>query len=382
MERKRLLVIICFVALSVLPIWAYEGLSISTAYPAITVAETDMIVLDLKVRNYQLEPQRVDLTLHGLPEDWDYEFVGGGGLVRAVFVDTDETTNVQLWIAPPRSAQEGSYDFTVTATGTDSSFSLPLTIRVGHNLPQRLSLDPELPSVRGTPDSDFTFSIKIQNNSAQEVLVDLDTQTPDGFYVKFTQQYGSTSISALPLKPGASETVKMIVTPPKGISEGSYPITMVAKSEGAQAVTHLTMEIEGQAKLSLAGAGGLLSGSAVAGKDKVFTLELKNTGTAIAKDITLSSYQPMNWNVEFSPDTIESLDPGATKEVKATIRPSSEALTGDYNVTLRANSPAGSVSENFRITVRTSSLWGVVAILIIAAAVVVLVLAVRKFGRR
>jgi uncharacterized membrane protein len=32
--------------------------------------------------------------------------------------------------------------------------------------------------------------------------------------------------------------------------------------------------------------------------------------------------------------------------------------------------------------VKTSTLWGIVAILIIAAAGVVLVLAVRKFGRR
>ena len=36
----------------------------------------------------------------------------------------------------------------------------------------------------------------------------------------------------------------------------------------------------------------------------------------------------------------------------------------------------------YRITVRTSSLWGIVSVVIIAAAAVLLAFAVKKFGRR
>lgn len=382
MELRKVVFAVGLALLCVLPVWAYEGLSVATSYPSVTTGETDLIIFDLTVRNYDLPPQRIDLSVTGIPQGWDYEFVGGGGLVDAVFVEPESTAKVQLWVAPDGAEKSGSHGFTVVGTGLDSSFSLPLTVTLEKDLPQRLSLDPELPTVKGTPDADFTFNVKLQNNSAREVLVDLDAQVQEGFYVQFAQQYGGKALSTVPLKAGASEDIKVTISPPTDIAEGSYPVTVVASSESAKAVTYLTMEIEGQPKLSLSGTGGLLSGSAVAGKEKVFALELKNTGTATAEDISLSSYKPTNWNVKFSPETVENLEAGAVKEIQATIQPSSDALTGDYNVTLRANSKANSTSEQFRITVKTSSLWGVVAIIIIAAAVVVLVIAVRKFGRR
>jgi uncharacterized membrane protein len=98
--------------------------------------------------------------------------------------------------------------------------------------------------------------------------------------------------------------------------------------------------------------------------------------------VKLRASSPRNWNVEFEPDSIAELPAGEQKEIKATVTPSSEAITGDYNVTFRAQSDMGNTSEKFRITVRTSTLWGIVAVLIIAAAAVVLVFAVRRFGRR
>lgn len=157
---------------------------------------------------------------------------------------------------------------------------------------------------------------------------------------------------------------------------------MIATSETAQAIANLTMEIEGTPNLTVSGAGGLLSATAVAGKEKTITVAVSNTGTAEVSDISLSSYKPSEWQVVFTPDTIESLPPGETREVQAVIQPSSHAITGDYSITVRANAKESSASEQFRITVKTSTLWGIVAILIIAAAVVVLAFAVRKFGRR
>ena len=109
---------------------------------------------------------------------------------------------------------------------------------------------------------------------------------------------------------------------------------------------------------------------------------MENTGTASAKQVSFSSSSPRNWNVEFEPESIDEIAAGETREVRATVTPSSEAITGDYNVSFRARSDMGNTSEKFRITVRTSTLWGIVAVLIIAAAAVVLVFAVRRFGRR
>jgi uncharacterized membrane protein len=245
-----------------------------------------------------------------------------------------------------------------------------------------LELDPELPLVKGTPDSDFTFNVKLKNQSAREVLVDLDAQVPDGFTVQFSQQYGGKSLSTVPLDSGANESIKVTVKPRRDTPEGVYPVVVIARTEAVEAIAHLSMEVEGTPKLEISGTGGLLSTDAVAGKEKTFSLEVTNNGTADVSDITFSSYKPSQWQVRFAPDSLDNLPAGETREIQAIIQPSSNAITGDYSVTIRANGKESSDSEQFRITVKTSTVWGVVAILIIAAAVVVLVFAVRKFGRR
>jgi uncharacterized membrane protein len=50
--------------------------------------------------------------------------------------------------------------------------------------------------------------------------------------------------------------------------------------------------------------------------------------------------------------------------------------------TLSANSEGASTNADFRITVSTSTLWGVVGIGIIAASLLVAVGAVARYGRR
>ncbi|MGE4585547.1 MAG: NEW3 domain-containing protein [Sphaerochaeta sp.] len=363
---------------------AYEGLSVATSYPSLNVSSTDMITFDLKVKSYNLAPQRVDLSLSGLPNGWDYQFVGGGGLVNAVFAEPESTASVQLWVIPSKVSKEATYNFTINAKGEDgASFSLPLTVTMGKQLPQRLALSTELPTIKGDPSSPFSFQVTLRNNSASDTLIDLYADVPQGFSASFKEQYGSSNLNTLSLGAGLSRSIQVTVTPPEGVSEGTYPITVQAKSSGAQASVPVTLDVQGQAKLSLSGKDGLLSSSAVAGKEKVLDLELKNSGSATAKKVELSSYTPSNWTVSYNPSVVEEIPAGQTVVVKATVKPSTEALTGDYSLTLKANSAnAGNVSTQYRITVQTSSLWGIVSIVIIAAAAVLLVFAVKKFGRR
>ena len=384
-QNNRMFGLLLIFIVAAMPLFAdYEGLSISTNYPSLNVSSTDMITFDLKVKNYNLAPQRVNLSLTGLPSGWEYQFVGGGGLVNAVFAEPESTSNVQLWVIPEATGKEATYNFSVHAKGEeDASFTLPLTITMGRKLPQRLALDTELPIIKGDPSSDFTFNVTLRNNSAAETLIDLYADVPQGFSASFKEQYGSKTLNTLSLNAGSSKTIQVTVSPSSGIAEGNYPITITARSSGAEASVPVTLEVQGQAKLSLTGQGGLLSASPVAGKEKVLDLELENSGSAEATHIELSSYTPSNWTVSYEPSVVESLPAGEKVTVKATVKPSSEALTGDYSLTLRANSKnAGNISEKFRITVRTSSLWGIVSVGIIAAAAVLLVFAVKKFGRR
>jgi uncharacterized membrane protein len=97
----------------------------------------------------------------------------------------------------------------------------------------------------------------------------------------------------------------------------------------------------------------------------------------------LSATAPEGWKSSFEPKSIPSLAAGATQNVKVTLTPSPRAIAGDYQTTIRVSAASGlSESANFRITVLTSTLWGAIGIGIIAVALLVVVFAVARFGRR
>ena len=79
---------------------------------------------------------------------------------------------------------------------------------------------------------------------------------------------------------------------------------------------------------------------------------------------------------------IDSIAAGSSAQVVATVTPSSEAITGDYVATFTAETDEATSSAEFRVSVKTSTLWGFVAVLIILCVAAGLVYVFRKYGRR
>ena len=84
----------------------------------------------------------------------------------------------------------------------------------------------------------------------------------------------------------------------------------------------------------------------------------------------------------FEPATIERLVPGKDSEVQALVTPSDKSLAGDYQATLRATSRGESASSQFRVTVGTSTAWGMAGAGVIGVALLLMLGAVARFGRR
>jgi len=142
------------------------------------------------------------------------------------------------------------------------------------------------------------------------------------------------------------------------------------------------LQISGQGQLSLSSKDGRLSGEAQVGKTSEYTLVVGNDGTAPIESVEMSGSVPADWKVDFSPKTLQNVAPGEKKEVKVSVTPSDKAIAGDYVASFRAGGRGDSKSADFRITVTTSTLWGMVGIGIIAIALLVLLGAVARFGRR
>jgi len=358
-----------------------KGPFLLTDYPAQTVRAGEIATIRVKLNNSGLPPEPVALSLSGVPAGWKIDILGGGLPIAAAMPGVNQDVSLQLRVDVPKDAQAGSQKIVLSAKGTQSA-ELPLTLTVGSETPAKLSLKSRLPSLRGTPRSSFEYTVTVGNDSGKDLTVALSAQAPANFQTTFTEGYGSNEISSIPIEAGQTKDIKVKVTPPRDVKAGDYPVLVKVASEGATAELRVTLQISGQGKLALSTKDGRLSGEAEVGKPAAYTLVVSNDGTAPIEEVEMAGTVPANWKVEFNPKTIASVAPNEKKEVQVLVTPGDKAIAGDYVASFRASGRGESASSDFRITVTTSTLWGIVGIGIIAIALLVLLGAVARFGRR
>jgi uncharacterized membrane protein len=359
-----------------------KGLYLLTDYPAVSVRPGATTNVNLKLRNYALPPERLALTVTGAPKGWTATLIGGGQPIAAVMPATNDSVSLELRLDVPKDAAVGTHTLTIEAKGANTTVSLPVDVTLAKDLPAKLTLTPQLPELRGSSRSAFEYQLSIKNDSGKKLLVSLAAQAPQNFDTTFTEQYGSQELTAIPVDAGQSKDVKLKVTPPTSVGAGKFPVTVKVAAEDATATAQVALEITGQPKLELSGREGLVSARASAGTETSIPIVVTNTGTAPAEQVELSGSGPSGWKVTFEPKTIDRLAPKANKEVQALITPTEKAIAGDYVTSLTASARGETASQNFRITVTTSTLWGIAGVGIIGAALLILVGAVARFGRR
>jgi uncharacterized membrane protein len=359
-----------------------KGLFLLTDYPAVSVRPGTTANVSLKLQNYGLAPERYQLSLDGVPSGWTATLLGGGQPVGAAMPATDSSVSLQLRIDVPANAPIGTQTVTVKAEGQGNQVSLPVAVTLAKELPAKLKVEPTLPALRGTPKSTFDYQISIKNDSGRNLTVSLAADAPRNFETNFTENYGSQQLTSIPVDAGASKDVKLHVRPPSTIGAGKYPIAVTVSAEDATAKSELSLEVVGQPRLNIAGRDGLLSATAQRGEQKSVPILITNDGSAPADNIELSGSAPTGWKIEFNPKTVEAIQAGKDVEVQALITPTEKSLAGDYQATIRASSRGETASTNYRVTVQTSSLWGMVGVGFIGAALLLVVGAVARFGRR
>jgi len=359
-----------------------KGFYLLTDYPALTAQPGTTSTVNLHLRNYALVPERLTLSVSGVPAGWTATLLGGGQPIAAAMPATDDSVSLDLRLDVPKDAKIGSHTLTVSADGANTHIALPLAVTLAKELPAKLSVQPQLPDLRGSSRSSFDYTLTIKNDSGKKLLVSLAAEAPKNFDTSFTEAYGTQELTAIPIDAGKSKDVKLKVSPPTTVDAGHYPVKVRVAAEGANAGTEVKLDITGEPKLTLAGREGLLSARATAGLESSVPVTVSNTGTAPAENIQLSANAPSGWKITFQPKTIDRIAPNQHKEVQALIKPSNKAIAGDYVNTLTASTHGENGTADFRVTVTTSTLWGVAGVGIIGAALLIMVGAVARFGRR
>src|SRR5712664_3736389 len=94
-----------------------KGLFLLTDYPAVTLRPGTTSSVNLRLQNYALPPERLALTVTGVPSGWTATLIGGGQPVAAALPATNSSVSLELRLDVPKDAAIGTTNLTVNAQG-------------------------------------------------------------------------------------------------------------------------------------------------------------------------------------------------------------------------------------------------------------------------
>ncbi len=253
---------------------------------------------------------------------------------------------------------------------------------------EKLELICKFPTFEGKSGDSFEFEVGLRWLGSETKAFDLAiTEVPPKWSATIVAGYPEKKIPVLGLEAEMKypETIKVRLAPSPGElpEPGEYGVTLEASSGDIKETIELKAVVTALYRFYFATASGRLNTEVSAGKENHLSLIVANTGTAVIDKIDLLSSKPSGWNITFSPDKMESLEPGLAREVDVVIKPPRKTIAGDYMITMTAISKDLSAREiELRVTALTPTVWGWVAILIVLAVIAGLGVIFRRLGRR
>jgi uncharacterized membrane protein len=382
--RNVLLLLSCFLLIFMLfPETSAAQTELLTQYPSVSATAGESVTFPIRIKNSSSQSELVNLAISSQPEGWYVALRGKERNIQQVLVEGQDSETVDLKISLPENVEVGNYPITITGTSSRGQKSqLNLYINVSEGRQGDDALAARYVELKGPNDATFNFRLSLTNNGGSEQLYSLGAQLEPGWQASFTPSGETQQVASISVKPGETKNIDVKVKPPITAKEGEYTIPVEAISPTSRVTETLKVIISGTYNLELSTSSGRLNADVIAGRETKINLEVINNGSAVLNNINFSSSQPKNWAVTFEPDTVETLQPGESRQITATITADAKAISGDYIVSLSATTSEAKSSADLRVTVKTSTLWGLVGVIIIIGVVAALYQVFRKYGRR
>ena len=139
---------------------------------------------------------------------------------------------LQLRLEPPAGTGPGEYRFLVEAKGEGSDLKLPITVTIGQELPAKLKLTTNFPSLRGTATTSFKFRVTVANDSGRDATINFSADAPKNFQVTFTEAYGSQQLTSIPIEAGKSKDIEASVALPRDTPGGRLQARAARQERG------------------------------------------------------------------------------------------------------------------------------------------------------
>ena len=346
-----------------------RGIAVYPEFSGVIVSKGEAVRMDLVLENKGRTDETIDVKVSTVPKGWKAQLKGASYLITGMYVPNGKTKNLALTLEPDKTIGIGTYVFQFDAQTSDGKFSSThkLTTEVQERITgaDDILITTSYPVLRGQTDARFEFSIEVMNKSESDRTLNLAGLGPEKWEINFKPAYEAKQISSLRIKGAQSQTVAVEVTPPKDALSGEHPILVRISSGDKKAEVKLMVILTGIYKLDAGTPTGILSLEAMPGKTANLSLFVRNTGSAVNRNVSFSSFKPENWEVTFKPEKIDALEPNALKQVEVTVKPAQQALVGDYSVGVMVNGEKSDKTIEFRVTVKASTAWGWIGVGII-----------------
>ena len=358
------------------------------AYTGITVGPGQEFEMDAEIVNPRKATVRVTLEATSLPEGWTAGFHSRypSFPVSGITVQGTKSTTLEFKVKLPDDVEPGDYKLAVRATDSEGEKTENAEIAFSVSAKKvdtgGLKMDSQYPVLSGNTSQTFKFGIDLKNETDNPVTTALAAQAPPGWVVRIKPQFEDTQISSIALKEDSTETLSVEIQPPLQGAPGDYPVLVRARSAALSAQAELKVSLLGTQELNMGTTTGRLNASVTAGEQSQVDFLIANAGTAPITNLAFISSKPDQWEVNFRPDKVDSLNPGEVREVKMEVTAPDRAVAGDYMMAVTTNSPDATKSIDFRITVSTPTIWGWIGAFIVAVVVLGLAAVFIRLGRR
>ena len=363
-----------------------RGIAVYTEYSGVSVARGETVQMDLTLENKGRRDENIDVRIVSAAKGWKATLKGARYQVTGMVVTDGKAKTLALNLEPEKGIGPGKYAFQFEAKTADGQLTSSHTLTV--NVQERtlgadnIQIIVAYPVLRGQTDSRFEFSLDVTNKGESDRTFNLSATGPERWEINFKPAYEQKQISSIRVKEGQSQTVAVEVAPAQNAASGEYPVLVRISSGESKAEVKLTVNLTGTFRLDAGTPNGILSLEAFAGKPTTFSLFVKNTGSAVNRNVTFSSFKPENWETAFKPEKIDALAPGEMKQVEIKVTPGPQSLVGDYSIGIMTNGEKADKTVEMRVTVKASSAWGWIGIGIILLVIAGLSFLFVKMGRR
>jgi uncharacterized membrane protein len=287
------------------------------------------------------------------------------------------------------------------AKGESSHFSLPPLPNQEEPPPEEpatesLELVSRFPVKQGESGDTFEFEVTFNYSGSEPETFDFTLTPPSGWDFAVSRYFSEEqqeTILAMRLEPNLQYPdrvqIKLYPLPGNQPEVGEYVLNFEAASASLRDSIELkavVTSLPSNYDLKFTTVTGRLDFPVKGGEDNPIQVKLTNIGNDVLTNLSFTSVKSEGWGTTFTPNTIESLEPGQSVEADVVMTPPRNTIAGDYRVLVRAgaDSPTMRLQEevDLRIRVQTPTVWGAAGIGIVVGVIAALAVMFRQLGRR